>query len=84
MDPNPVSGAWCLSDGPNHSRALQSTVEALGGIADSLRNDPRPIPDTVGYNYVKIFDTPEYRNPSRDDSQQYELEGSQLPTEVFL
>ena len=30
-------------------------------------------PDTVGYNYVKIFDTPGYRNPSRDDSRQYEL-----------
>ena len=27
---------------------------------------------TVGYNYVKIFDIPVCRNPSRDDSRQYE------------
>ena len=29
--------------------------------------------DTVGYTYVKMFDTPGYRNPSRDYSQQYEI-----------
>ncbi|MBB6645904.1 YqjF family protein [Halobellus ruber] len=28
--------------------------------------------DTVGYNYLKIFDTPGCRNPSRDYSRQYE------------
>jgi ribosome biogenesis GTPase A len=30
-----------------------------------------PDTNTVGYNDVKIFDTPGYRNPSRDDSRQY-------------
>ena len=28
--------------------------------------------DTVGYNDVKILHTPGYRNPSRDDSRQYQ------------
>ncbi|GGI99661.1 hypothetical protein GCM10008995_06860 [Halobellus salinus] len=30
------------------------------------------MPDTVGYNSVKIFDTPGCRNTSRDYSRQYE------------
>ena len=29
-------------------------------------------PHTVGYNFVKIFDTPGCRNPSRDYSRQYQ------------
>ena len=29
-------------------------------------------PDTVGYTDVTMFDTTGYRNPSRDDSRQYE------------
>ena len=29
---------------------------------------------TAGYKYVKIFDTPGCRNPSRDDSRQYETD----------
>ena len=34
--------------------------------------------DTVGYSYVKMFDTPGYRNPSRDDSRQYYSPGHGL------
>jgi hypothetical protein len=30
---------------------------------------------TVGYNYVKDFDTPGRRNPSRDYSRQYQNTG---------
>jgi hypothetical protein len=32
--------------------------------------------DTVGYTDVKSFDTPGCRNPSRDDSRQYEPFGA--------
>ena len=30
------------------------------------------VADTVGYHYVKSFDTTGCRNPSRDDSRQYD------------
>ncbi len=41
----------------------------LGG---GSRERPRRGGGTVGYSYVKMFDTPGYRTPSRDDSRQYE------------
>jgi hypothetical protein len=42
-------------------------------MLQELETLKRPYPtDTVGYTDVKMFDTPGCRNPSRDDSRQYE------------
>lgn len=43
-----VAGAWCISDEPNPSRALQSTVDSLAEIANSLRTSSQPISELKG------------------------------------
>ncbi|WP_139173722.1 DUF3800 domain-containing protein [Natrialba sp. SSL1] len=43
-----VAGAWCISDEPNPSRALQSTTDNLAGIANSLRDSSTPVSELKG------------------------------------
>jgi hypothetical protein len=43
-----VAGAWCISDEPNPSRTLQSTVDSLAEIANSLRENPQPVSELKG------------------------------------
>ena len=52
------------------------TGEGLEALHDEMKKQGeelrKALADTVGYNYVKSFATPGWRNTSRDYSRQYE------------
>ncbi len=43
-----VAGAWCISNEPNPSRTLQSTVDTLAEIANSQRERTQPVSELKG------------------------------------
>jgi hypothetical protein len=43
-----VAGAWCISEEPNPSRTLQSTVDTLAGMANSQRKSTQPVSELKG------------------------------------
>lgn len=43
-----VAGAWCVSDKPNPSRALQSTVDTLAGMVNSQGESPHSVSELKG------------------------------------
>ena len=43
-----VAGAWCISEEPNPSRTLQSTVDTLAGVADSQRESSGSVSELKG------------------------------------
>lgn len=43
-----VAGVWCISDEPNPSQTLQSTVDSLAAVANSLRDSSRSISELKG------------------------------------
>jgi peptidyl-prolyl cis-trans isomerase B (cyclophilin B) len=60
------------TNSPGGRSCSRSGLSTTGRVATL----PAPVrADTVGYNRVKIFDTLGCRNPSGDDSRQYEAAG---------
>ena len=58
---------WQYRASPPKPAGRQDSVETLDRNADPKL----PMAHTVGYNHVKIFDTPGCRNTLRDYSRQY-------------
>ena len=74
-DPREVGLAGIFDPDPAPAPEPERRVVDVDGSDGQLRvleADPAGESHTVGYSYVKIFDTPGCRTPSRDDSRQYE------------